>query len=35
MENFRKIETVRHGEKKGEDLSERGVEQAEQKAEEL
>ncbi len=36
MENyFRTIETMRHGEKKGEELSERGEEQAREKAAEL
>jgi len=35
MENFKQFETVRHGEKRGEELSEVGIEQAKEKAKEL
>lgn len=35
MENYKKFETVRHGEKRGEELSEVGIEQSKIKAREL
>lgn len=35
MESYKKFETVRHGEKQGEELSETGIEQAKVKAREL